>query len=146
MPPKKPVDLVTPKGTIKKVRILGPERKTSQVEKSRTDALKLGITVPVRDSGDLDGSPPITLVGPCGTVYPGEGVIAAWRHIHMDPADAAAFGVKDRDLYGSNATAKLGAHLRERPGESTGRLAAGNAHRHRRSQRRHAQQRRLRGK
>ncbi|MDT8901003.1 phosphate propanoyltransferase [Anaeroselena agilis] len=90
------VDLVTAKGTLKKVRILGPERKTSQVEISRSDALKLGISVPVRDSGDLDGSPPITLVGPRGSVTLPKGVIAAWRHIHMDPADAAAFGVKDR--------------------------------------------------
>lgn len=91
------VDLVSPTGTIKKVRILGPERKTSQVEISRSDALKLGIKVPVRDSGDLDGSPPITLVGPRGSVTLPNGVIAAWRHIHMDPEDAAAFGVKDRD-------------------------------------------------
>jgi len=91
------VDLVSSTGTIKKVRILGPERKTSQVEISRSDALKLGITVPVRDSGDLEGSPPITLVGPCGSVSLPAGVIASWRHIHMSPEDAAAFGVKDRD-------------------------------------------------
>lgn len=91
------VDLVTEKGTLKKVRILGPARKASQVEISRTDALKLGIAVPVRDSGALKGAPAITLVGPCGSVTLPEGVIAAWRHIHMDPADAAAFGVKDGD-------------------------------------------------
>lgn len=91
------VDLVTEKGTLKKVRILGPVRKASQVEIARTDALKLGISVPVRDSGDLKGAPAITLVGPCGSVTLGEGVIAAWRHIHMDPADAAGFGVKDGD-------------------------------------------------
>ncbi len=91
------VDLVTEKGTLKKVRILGPARKASQVEISRTDALKLGIAVPVRDSGNLKGAPAVTLVGPCGSVTLPEGVIAAWRHIHMDPADAAAFGVKDGD-------------------------------------------------
>lgn len=91
------VDLVTPKGTLKKVRILGPVRKASQVEISRTDALKLGITVPVRDSGYIAGTPPVTLVGPNGSVELPAGVIAAWRHIHMDPADAAAFGLKDGD-------------------------------------------------
>jgi len=91
------VDLVTPKGTLKNVRILGPVRKASQVEISRTDALKLGLDVPVRDSGRLEGAPPITLVGPCGSVTLPEGVIAAWRHIHLDPATAAAFGVKDGD-------------------------------------------------
>lgn len=91
------VDLVTEKGTIRKVRILGPARKASQVEVSRTDALKLGISIPVRESGQLKGAPAITLVGPCGSVTLPEGVIAAWRHIHMDPADAAAFGVKDGD-------------------------------------------------
>ncbi len=92
------VDLVTPKGTMKKVRILGPVRRASQVEISRSDALKLGIAIPVRESGDIKGSPPITLVGPSGSVELPEGVIAAWRHIHMDPTDAAAFGVKDGDF------------------------------------------------
>ncbi len=91
------VDLVTEKGTLRKVRILGPARKASQVEISRTDALKLGINIPVRESGQLKGAPAITLVGPCGSVTLPEGVIAAWRHIHMDPADAAAFGVQDGD-------------------------------------------------
>ena len=92
------VDLVTEKGTFKNVRILGPERKKSQVEVALTDAIKLGINPPVRDSGDLTGSPGVTLVGPLGSVKLEEGVIIAWRHIHMTPADAEKFGLKDKDF------------------------------------------------
>lgn len=92
------VDLVTEKGSFKKVRILGPERKQTQVEITLTDALKLGIKPPVRDSGDLKGSPGLTIVGPKGEVKIEEGVIAACRHIHMTPADAAEFGFKDKDV------------------------------------------------
>ncbi|EAX46569.1 Propanediol utilization protein [Thermosinus carboxydivorans Nor1] len=92
------VDLVTEKGTFKNVRILGPERKKSQVEVALTDAIKLGINPPVRDSGDLTGSPGVTLVGPQGSVKLEEGVIIAWRHIHMTPADAEKFGLKDKDF------------------------------------------------
>lgn len=92
------VDLVTEKGTFKNVRILGPERKQTQIEISLTDSLKLGLKVPVKDSGDLKGSPGITIVGPKGTVKVDEGVIAAGRHIHMLPADAAEYGVKDQDI------------------------------------------------
>lgn len=92
------VDLVTEKTTLKGVSILGPVRKQSQVEVSLTDSLKLGVKPPVRDSGDLHDSPGLTLVGPHGSVTLTEGVIAAFRHIHMTPADAAAFGVKDKDI------------------------------------------------
>lgn len=92
------VDLVTEKGTFKKVRILGPERKQTQVEIALTDALKLGIKPPVRDSGDLKGSPGITLVGPKGEVKIPEGSIAACRHIHMTTADAAEYGLKDKEI------------------------------------------------
>lgn len=92
------VDLVTEKTTLKGVSILGPVRKQSQVEVSLTDSLKLGVKPPVRDSGDLHDSPGLTLVGPNGSVTLTEGVIAAFRHIHMTPADAAAFGVKDKDI------------------------------------------------
>lgn len=91
------VDLVTEKGSFKNVRILGPERKVSQVEVALTDAVKLGLKVPVRDSGDLQGSPGLTLVGPKGSVQLDQGVIIAWRHIHMTPQDAAKFGLKDKD-------------------------------------------------
>lgn len=92
------VDLVTEKGTFKNVRILGPERKATQVEISLTDAIKLKLNPPVRDSGDLAGSPGLTMVGPKGTIELKQGVIAACRHIHMTPADAAEFGVKDKDI------------------------------------------------
>ncbi len=92
------VDLVTEKGTLKKVRILGPERKKTQVEISLTDSLKLGLKPPVRDSGDLKDSPGITVVGPKGSIQLTEGVIAACRHIHMLPADAAHYGVTDKEI------------------------------------------------
>lgn len=92
------VDLVTEKGTFKQVRILGPIRSATQVELSLTDAMKLGLKVPVRDSGDHHGSPGMTLIGPKGEVKIDTGVIAACRHIHMTPADAAQFGVKDKQF------------------------------------------------
>jgi len=92
------VDLVTEKGTLKKVRILGPERKKTQIEISLTDSLKLGLKPPVRDSGDLKDSPGMTIVGPKGSIQLTEGTIAACRHIHMTPADAATYGVKDKEI------------------------------------------------
>lgn len=92
------VDLITEKGAFKNVRILGPERKQTQVEISLTDALKLGVQPPVRDSGDLKGSPGLKIVGPKGEVTITEGVIAACRHIHMTTADAAELGLKDKEV------------------------------------------------
>ena len=92
------VDLVTEKGNFKKVRILGPERKQTQIEISLTDSLKLGIKPPVRDSGNLAGSPGITVVGPQGSIQLKQGVIVACRHIHMTAADAAELGVKDKQM------------------------------------------------
>ncbi|WP_130837840.1 phosphate propanoyltransferase [Lachnoclostridium sp. Marseille-P6806] len=82
---------------IENVRILGPVRRRSQVEISATDAVKLGIKAPVRESGDVAGSAPIAVVGPQGALYLKEGCIIAARHIHMNPADAAAAGVHDGD-------------------------------------------------
>ncbi|MBO5347988.1 MAG: phosphate propanoyltransferase [Lachnospiraceae bacterium] len=82
---------------IENVRVLGPARKSTQVEISSTDARKLGINVPIRESGDVKGSAPIAIVGPKGAVYCNEGCIVAARHIHMSPADAAACGVNDGD-------------------------------------------------
>ena len=82
---------------IENVRILGPVRKKSQVEISATDAIKLGVKAPLRESGDVAGSAPIALVGPQGALYLKEGCIVAARHIHMSPADAAAAGVHDGD-------------------------------------------------
>lgn len=91
------VDLKGPKGTIAKVRILGPFREQTQVEVSRTDAFALGINPPVRYSGDLKGSTGITLIGPKGTIEISEGVIVAQRHIHMSPSEAKAFGLQSND-------------------------------------------------
>ena len=83
---------------IENVRILGPVRKASQVEVSATDAVKLGIQVPVRESGDLAGSSPIAIVGPKGALYLKEGCIIAMRHIHMSTADAVYAKVSDGDI------------------------------------------------
>ena len=92
------IDIVGPKNTIKGVRVLGPVRPETQVELALTDARGIGIKAPVRESGKLDGTPGCKLVGPCGEVELTEGVIAAKRHIHMTPADAAEYDVKDKDV------------------------------------------------
>jgi len=92
------VHLAGPRGRVERVRVLGPTRSRTQVEISRTEEFELGIDAPIRDSGDLAGSPGLTLEGPAGTVALREGVICAHRHVHMGPADAAAFGVQDRDV------------------------------------------------
>ncbi len=92
------VDVVGPKKTISGVSILGPERSATQVEVSLTDARTLGVAAPVRESGDVKGSGACKLVGPCGEVELKEGVIAAKRHIHMEPADAEELGIKDKDV------------------------------------------------
>ncbi|MHB9095842.1 MAG: phosphate propanoyltransferase [Eubacteriales bacterium] len=91
------VTLVGPKGVIQNVRILGPERIQTQVEISISDCFIFGIQPPIRDSGDLEGSAGITLVGPKGSVTLNEGCIIAARHIHMSPADAEYFKVKHGD-------------------------------------------------
>lgn len=83
---------------IENVRILGPVRSRSQVEISATDARTLGIQAPVRQSGDICGSAPVTLVGPKGAVYLKEGCIVAARHIHMSKQEAAAAGYRDGDF------------------------------------------------
>ena len=93
---------------IENVRILGPCRKKSQVEISATDALKLGVKAPVRESGDIAGSAPIALVGPKGALYLKEGCIVAARHIHMSPADAKAAGVHDGDYVSVKADNERG--------------------------------------
>ncbi len=92
------VTVVGPKGELPGVSILGPERNASQVELSLTDARKIGIVAPIRESGDIAGTPGCKLVGPCGEVELTEGVIAAKRHIHLTPADAEAFGVSDKQI------------------------------------------------
>lgn len=93
------VTLVSPSlRTIEGVRVLGPVRKDSQIEISRTDTFKLKVSPPVRPSGDIKGSAPMALVGPRGSVFLNEGCIIANRHIHMTPADAEKYGIKDNDL------------------------------------------------
>ena len=83
---------------LKGVSILGPCRKSNQVELSATDARSIGIAAPIRESGDTKGSGACKLVGPAGEVELDEGVIVAKRHIHMTPADAEEFGVKNGDI------------------------------------------------
>ena len=90
--------IVGPKKEMANVSILGPTRKADQVEVSATDARTLGIDAPIRESGDVKGSGACKLIGPKGEVELTEGVIAAKRHIHMTPADAEVFGVKDKDI------------------------------------------------
>lgn len=92
------VGVCGPKGTFKKVRVLGPARPQSQIEISQSDTRTLGIAPPVRESGDLDGTPGVTLTGPAGEIVLQNGLIIAKRHIHMNTSDAAWFGVKDKDL------------------------------------------------
>ncbi|MBQ2237799.1 MAG: phosphate propanoyltransferase [Clostridia bacterium] len=82
---------------IENVRVLGPVRSSSQVEISRTDSFALKVKPPVRESGDIKGSAPITIVGPKGVVTLNEGCIIANRHIHMSEEEGAAFGLKDGD-------------------------------------------------
>ncbi|MFS0575498.1 phosphate propanoyltransferase [Sporosarcina sp. 179-K 3D1 HS] len=92
------VTLVGPKGEITGVRILGPVRSETQVEISITDSFPLGLSIPVRDSGNIAGTPGIIVKGPKGTLDLKEGVIAARRHIHVPPEFAEKFQLKDRDI------------------------------------------------
>ena len=92
------VTVIGPRGKFENVAVLGPERKEAQVEVSLTDARHLGLAVPVRLSGSVSGSPGGTLLGEKGTVTLAQGVIAAQRHIHLTPEDAARFGVKDKQV------------------------------------------------
>ncbi len=87
-----------PKGKFENVAVLGPERPEAQVEISLTDGKTLGITPPVRPSGQVEGSPAAVIIGPKGRVDLQQGVIAAQRHIHMAPADAERMGVKDKQI------------------------------------------------
>ena len=91
------LDVIGPKGELKRVRILGPERSATQIELAQTDCRTIGINAPVRSSGDTKGTPGVTLRGPLGELTVPEGVIVADRHLHMTPAQAAAFGLADGD-------------------------------------------------
>lgn len=92
---KEQVTVVGPKGELKKVRVLGPERSATQIEVSMTDSFALGIKAPVRMSGKTAGTPGCTLVGPAGSVEVKEGVIVAARHLHVSPEQAALYGLTD---------------------------------------------------
>ena len=92
------VTLVGPKGRIERVRVLGPVRKATQVEIAMTEQFKLGVHPPVRESGDIADTPGCTLEGPAGSVTLERGVICALRHIHMAPADALRYGVRDKSF------------------------------------------------
>lgn len=89
------ITIAGPRGSLEKVRILGPARNMTQVEVSRTDSIKLGLKPPLRESGKIEGSSPVTLIGPKGSIYKKEGLIIAQAHIHMAPEDAETFGVKN---------------------------------------------------
>ena len=105
---------------IENVRVLGPVRKASQVEISMTDSFVLKVKPPVRESGDIAGSAPVTIIGPKGIVELKEGCIIANRHIHMHTSDAARYGVKDGDyidvdaLQGTRKTRWYGVQVRVR--------------------------------
>jgi acetate kinase len=90
------IALVGPRGRLDGVRVLGPSRDADQIELSRSDEIALGIDAPLRVSGDLDNTPGVELVGPAGRVQVAHGVLMPIRHIHMNPADAQRFGVRDR--------------------------------------------------
>lgn len=92
------IDVIGPRGELRGVGIINPLRSQTQIELARTDAIHLGIDAPLRQSGDLRGTPGARLRGPAGEVTVGEGAIVAQRHVHMSPDDARRFGVADRDL------------------------------------------------
>lgn len=91
------VDLIGPKNTLSKIRILGPTRSATQVEISRTDGFILGLNPPIRDSGSLSGSLGIIIAGPAGKIEIKEGVIIARRHLHLHTNEANELGLKDKD-------------------------------------------------
>lgn len=92
---KEQVTVVGPKGELKKVRVLGPERAQTQVEIALTDSFALGVRPPIRMSGKLEGTPGCCLLGPAGSVELTSGLIAAARHLHLSVRQAALFGLTD---------------------------------------------------
>jgi putative phosphotransacetylase len=92
------IDVQGPKGVVKKIRLVAPYRAHTQIELAVTDAFAIGLTPPVRESGDVKGSAGATLIGPAGKVDIKEGVIVAQRHLHFSPAEAAALGVKSGEV------------------------------------------------
>ena len=90
------VEVIGPKGSFPKVRILGPARNATQLEISRTDSFAIGVKAPVRESGNIAGSAGVTIKGPAGEVTIEEGVICAARHIHFHTSDAEKWGIQDQ--------------------------------------------------
>lgn len=105
------VTLHGPKGTMTRVRVMGPNRSATQVELSRTDCFALGINAPMAQSGHLDDAAPIEIEGPAGRVSVPHAVIVAGRHIHMGPAEARALGVQDQDRVSVDFGGERGARL-----------------------------------
>jgi len=99
---KERLEIVGPKGSIKNVSILGPRRSYLQVEVSLTDARALGLKPPVRESGKVAGSAGCKIIGPCGALEVEEGVIVAWRHLHLNEADAQEMGISNGDIVSAN--------------------------------------------
>jgi acetate kinase len=92
------VDIIGPKGELREVAIINPLRAETQVELARSDAIRLGIDPPLRESGHLDATPGVRLRGPRGELELSHGAIIAQRHVHMNPEDARRFGVHDHDI------------------------------------------------
>jgi len=95
---KEQLTIVGPKGRIERVRVLGPARKITQVEIAMTEQFRLGVHPPIRESGDIKDTPGCTLEGTAGSVKLDRGVICALRHVHMTPADALRYGVRDKSV------------------------------------------------
>ncbi|PLR78358.1 propanediol utilization protein [Bacillus sp. V3-13] len=91
------VTIAGPRGSIERVRVLGPLRRATQVEISKTDSIRLGVNPPIRESGNIQGSSPVTIVGPKGSIFLEEGLIIAQAHIHIPPDDALHLNLHDGD-------------------------------------------------
>ena len=112
------------------MRVLGPTRKETQVEIAMTEQFKLGVQPPIRQSGDLTGTPGLTLEGPHGSTLIERGVICAQRHIHMSPDDALRFRVRDNTVVRVRIAGNANSFsVTRRPRESS--VPPGHAHRHR---------------
>ncbi len=109
------ISLATPVGRIDNVRVLGPYRSATQVELAKTEAVRLDLDPPVRDSGDHEGSPGITLIGPAGRTEIARGVILAQRHVHMTAADARDYEVVDKEIVFMALAAPTDAHVKSAP-------------------------------
>lgn len=101
---KETVTVVGPRGSLEKVRVLGPARKQTQVEISITDSFKLGVAPVVRMSGDLQQTPGVQIIGPNGTISVPEGTIVAARHLHLSDEQAKRFGLKDKQVVSLRST------------------------------------------